>query len=561
MELIKEVCYASSNAAPARRGTCAALLAGCSGAGREAGADSVVPAVSLAQATQPAVAPTADVTAERPQPAATAAPDAAMSADVAGLEQVFTELYERVSPSVVTIQVTANAERSREIPEVPGFPFEFQPPPGGPGQPQGGLGSGFVWDEQGHIVTNNHVIESAGEISVIFADGSITSGEVVGTDAQSDLAVVRVDPEVHPLVPVEVADSTQVRVGEVVVAIGNPFGEQSTMTAGIISALGRQLPAGEPGAGPLYTIPDVIQTDAAINPGNSGGPLLDDQGRVIGVNTAIVSPSGTSAGLGYAVPTVIVQKVVPELIATGSYAHPWLGISGSSLVPDLAEAMGLERGQRGALVATIAEGGPADEAGLRPSEEQVTIEGVEVRVGGDVITAIEGAPVQGFDDLTTYLARNVEVGDTVELTVLRDGEEQQVEVTLAARPDETSAAAGGAGGVRLGIEALTVTPEIAEAMGLDAEQSGVLVGGVAAGSPADRAGLRGSDTAAMIGGQPMRIGGDIITAVDGTQVASVEELRAQLQAAGADGSVTLTLLRDGEAIEQTVELGAGGASE
>jgi serine protease Do len=550
-----------------------ALLAGCSVAERETSADPAVPTVELAQAAPPTSAPTVelaqaapptsaptvDTPPEREAASETAAPVAdTASIDVAGLEQIFTEVYERVSPSVVTIQVTANIERSRDMPEVPGLPFEFRPGPGGPGsprqQPRSGLGSGFVWDDQGHIVTNNHVVERAGEIAVVFADGSITSGEVIGADPQSDLAVVKINPENHMLVPVEIADSTRIRVGEIAIAIGNPFGEQSTMTTGIISALGRQIPVEQDVSGSIYTIPDIIQTDAAINPGNSGGPLLDNQGRVIGVNTAIVSPSGTSAGLGYAVPAVIVQKVVPALIAEGSYAHPWLGISGTALVPELAEAMELERGQRGALVATVAEGSPADEAGLRPSEEQVTIDGVEVEVGGDVITSINGAIVQGFDDLTTYLARNVEVGDRVALTVLRDGTEETLEVTLAARPDEPISLTDEVSGVRLGIEALTVTPEVAEAMGLDANQRGVLIGGIAAGSPADRAGLRGSDTAALIGGQIVLIGGDIITAVEGTAVASVEELRAQLQEAGADGSVTLTLLRDGEQIEQTVGL-------
>jgi serine protease Do len=536
-----------------------ALLPACTSLDPSAQNTSAEAQVTAASAAAPVAEPTPEaVAAATAEPASVSTPSGSSGP---AIEEIFARVYEEVNPSVVAIQVTQDAEVAREIPEVPGFPFEFEAPPpgrGGPqGQPGGSLGSGFVWDDQGHIVTNNHVVAGGGEIAVVFADGAVTSAEVIGTDLQSDLAVVKVDPAAHPLIPVAIGDSTELRVGELAIAIGNPFGEQSTMTTGIISALGRQLPAGQDStSGPVYTIPDIIQTDAAINPGNSGGVLLDDQGRLIGVPTAILSPSGTNAGVGYAVPSVIVRKVVPALIEDGSYAHPWLGISGATLVPDLAEAMNLSARQRGALVVTVAPGSPAAEVGLRPSEQQVTVEGVEARVGGDLITAVDGEPVEGFDDLVTYLARNAAVGDRVTLTVLRDGQEEEVQVTLAARPGDQGQA--GATGVQLGIQALSVTPDVARSMGLDESQQGVLVGQILAGSPADEAGLRGSDTTATINGQRVMVGGDIITAVDGTAVASVEELRRQLEQAGADGVVTLSILRDGERIEREVTFGENG---
>jgi S1-C subfamily serine protease len=218
------------------------------------------------------------------------------------------------------------------------------------------------------------------------------------------------------------------------------------MTVGIISALGRSLPAGTANAQePTYTIPDIIQTDTPINPGNSGGVLLDDQGRVIGVTAAIESPVQASSGIGFAIPSAIVQQVVPALITTGHYAHSWLGISGTSLTPELAQAMNLTSDQRGALVVDVAPGSPAAKAGLRGSDRQVTIAGEQARDGGDVIVAVNGQPVQGFDDLVAYLARNTTVGQTITLTVLRQGKEETRSVTLAARP-AVDAQVGSAGG-------------------------------------------------------------------------------------------------------------------
>ncbi|MEX2430779.1 MAG: PDZ domain-containing protein, partial [Dehalococcoidia bacterium] len=228
-------------------------------------------------------------------------------------------------------------------------------------------------------------------------------------------------------------------VGQIAIAMGNPFGLTGTMTLGIISALGRALPVapaqdsqGTPTG--LFRIPDILQTDASINPGNSGGALVNIRGELIGVPTAIISPTQASAGIGFAVSSAMVERVVPALIADGVYQHPYLGVSMTALVPPAARAMGLPPEQRGALVAAAASGGPAAEAGLRGGTEVLSIQGIDIPIGGDVITGIDGQPVQGPDEAISYLARNLRPGDTVTLTILRDGEEQSVEVTVGARP-------------------------------------------------------------------------------------------------------------------------------
>jgi serine protease Do len=302
---------------------------------------------------------------------------------------------------------------------------------------QRGSGSGFVWDEAGHIVTNNHVVEGTDKIEVTFADGTIVPATLVGANRDSDLAVIKVNVPAEELHLVRMGDSTQVKVGEIAVAIGNPFGLENTMTVGFISALGRSLPVESNGSvGPTYRIPDIIQTDAPINPGNSGGVLANDQGEVIGVTAAIASPVQASAGIGFVIPSAIVQKVVPELIEKGHYAVPWLGISGTSLDPDLAQGMGLDAGQRGVLVVDVTPDGPADKAGLRGSDRSITIDGEDRRVGGDVIVAIGGQTVETFDDLIAYLFGSTKVGQQVTLSVLRDGHQQGVQVTLGERPGQ-----------------------------------------------------------------------------------------------------------------------------
>jgi S1-C subfamily serine protease len=550
---------------------------------------------------------------------------------VAGdLQAKLQELYDEVGPSVVNIRVQTDmmaglqgmfpgmpsSPDSPDMPDMDQLPEDLLPflqpfldrlnPDRGQEDDQGqdqnddqgqeapmmprlnqALGSGFVWDEDGHIVTNNHVVANAKEIEVTFADGVTVPAELVGADPDSDLAVIKVDPKGLDLVAVKVADSTQVKPGQFVVAIGNPFGLEGSMTFGIVSALGRSLPAnggieGMLGGGRTYTIPDIIQTDAPVNPGNSGGVLLDLEGQLVGVPTAIESSSGVSAGIGFAVPSTIVAKVAPELIADGAFEHPYIGISGGTLNPDLAEAMGLDASQRGALVGTIAEDGPAAEAGLRPSEETAEIDGQEVQVGGDVIIGIEGQPVKRFDDLVTYLARRGVVGQTVTLDILRDGKEQQVELTLAERPspeqrareaqaeqeqqqeqaqpeqrEEPQAPAQPApalGGAWLGIGGVTLTRDLNELLELSPRERGVLVVEVMADSPADEAGLRAGEEAAEFDGRQIPVGGDVIVALDGENVDSIEQLAQAIRAMDAGDEVELIVLRDGEEQTLTVTL-------
>ena len=372
---------------------------------------------------------------------------------MAAYESALSGIYTQVNPSVVNIRILT--QQSVTLPgseQFPNFPFFNMPSfPGMPEAPQTpnqqipetpqysqSLGSGFVWDKAGHIVTNNHVVDGADKIEVAFQDGTTVPAERVGADPDSDLAVIKVAIPEEQLHPVKMGASDGLRVGQLAIAIGNPFGLEGTMTVGIISALGRSLPSGELNFnnGPVYRIPDVIQTDAPINPGNSGGVLVNDQGKVIGVTFAIESPAGANAGIGFVIPAAIVERVVPVLIEKGSYAHPYLGISGTSLTPDLAKAMDLEASQRGALVAEVVAGSPADKAGLRGSDRQVTIDGQQVSVGGDMILAIDDQPVKEMDDLIAYLSAQTGVGQKVSLTVLRDGKEKRLEATLTARPSQ-----------------------------------------------------------------------------------------------------------------------------
>ena len=363
-----------------------------------------------------------------PQTAKTDTPPAVTTDVLATMQEALERIYQDVSPSVVNIQVIQEQDvRENPSQALPGWSFFEESVPQQPSQEQRqrGPGSGFVWDKEGHIVTNNHVVEGADRIRVTFSDGTIVSGTVVGSDLDSDLAVLKVDAPAEALHPVRLADSTQVEVGQLAVAIGNPFGLENTMTVGFVSALGRSPPAETGGKGPSYTIPDVIQTDAPINPGNSGGVLVNNHGEVIGVTSAIVSPMRASAGIGFAIPSAIVQKVVPALIETGHYAYPWLGISGASLNPDLAQAMNLKADRRGALVIDIVPGGPADKAGLRSSDRTITVDGIERRVGGDVIVAWDDQSVTQMEELKALLRKTC-VGQKVTFTVLHDGEQIQV---------------------------------------------------------------------------------------------------------------------------------------
>ena len=292
-----------------------------------------------------------------------------------------------------------------------------------------GTGSGWVYDTLGHIITNNHVIEGASSIQVTFQTGDVLKATLVGRDPYSDMAVIKINPVPGLLHPLDVGISSKLLVGETVVAIGNPFGLANTMTVGIVSATGRQMSTVD-----NYAIVDVIQTDAAINPGNSGGPLFNLNGEVIGMNTAIISNTNDFSGIGFAIPSDTITREVQSLIDSGSYEHPWLGVSGFSMSPDIADAMGLDNSTRGTLVVSVIAGGPADTAGIQPGNNNVAINGITYQLGGDIIIGVDGTALETFYDLQVYLTRNTHPGDTVTMNVIRDGQVIDVDFTLGIRP-------------------------------------------------------------------------------------------------------------------------------
>lgn len=326
-------------------------------------------------------------------------------------EMSLVELYAMVNPAVVNITIY-RVESDVLLPV--------------------GQGSGFVYDGDGHIVTNAHVVQEAEGVEVTFSDGTIREAEVIGEDLNSDLAVVHVDDMPGEVTSLPLASMETLAVGQTVVAIGNPFGLDGTLTRGVISALGRSIPALTP-----FTIPQSIQTDAAINPGNSGGPLLNMNGEVIGVNDQIRTDgiNNSNLGVGFAIPVSMVHLIIPDLIQNGEHDWAWLGVRGSSLTPPLVEAMDLPV-ENGAYFADILPGGPAAKAGLEGEDETVTIDKRLVSIGGDVVTAIDGRPVRSFDDLLIYIALEAEPGEQVALTIWRNGEFLEVTVTLDDRPTE-----------------------------------------------------------------------------------------------------------------------------
>ena len=331
-------------------------------------------------------------------------------ADPAEVGSTLEALYQQVLPGVVSIQ-TGNS-----------------------------LGSGFVFDSEGHVVTNQHVVEGASEVEVDFASGFKAHGTVIGSDVDADVAVIKVDAPADQIHPLAIGDSNTLNVGEQVVAIGNPFGLSGTMTLGIVSGLGRtQFAHADPDGGGFFSTADIIQTDAAINPGNSGGPLFNLQGEVVGINQSIrtetfngATGNAVNSGVGFSISINLVKRIVPYLIRDGRYEYPYLGISSN---PDLTlaeiEALGLNT-YTGAYVSSVTPGGPADQAGIRGGDQPTNLEGL--LAGGDIITAIDGLPVATFDDLLSYLTTNKSPGETVVLTILRDGQTMDVTVTLGARP-------------------------------------------------------------------------------------------------------------------------------
>lgn len=294
----------------------------------------------------------------------------------------------------------------------------------------GGVGSGFVYDNTGNIITNSHVVENAEKIIVTFIDGRSYNAEIVGSDSYSDLAVIKINVEESILYPLILGDSDSLKVGERVTAIGNPYGLSGSMTAGIVSQIGRLIPSQNSG----FTIPDVIQTDAAINPGNSGGPLLNMNGDVVGVTTAIYSRDGSFSGVGFAIPSNTINKIVPFLIKDGSYEHPWVGITSVNITPDIADILKLEDAT-GIMVMNVVRDGPADKADLMGSSEIIEKNGMQYTVGGDVILAIDDVEVRKVDDLITHLQKQKSVGDVTTLKILRDDKIIFKDILLEKRPD------------------------------------------------------------------------------------------------------------------------------
>jgi serine protease Do len=529
------------------------------------------------------------------------------------------ELFERAEKSVVQVTTTSGAEE--------------------PGSFRSGIGSGFVYNDDGLIVTNYHVIAPSvrlsselvqGEINdgvdinVAFEDGTIYQATLVGADRFSDIAVIDIPEDARDrLVPLPIGNSSELRVGQQVVAIGNPFGLSGSMTEGIVSGLGRLIPSSEeeqlppfPDGTPLpppqdpfnpeaplqppldevppstppgnpddelmeaqrrgsFSIPDIIQTDAPINPGNSGGPLLDLRGEVIGMNTAIFSSTGESAGVGFAIPSNTVKKVVPALISSGVYQHPWLGISGTDITPEIAEALGLSEA-KGFLVTDITSESPADKAGIRGGYKIDNINGREIALGGDIIVAIDNNTVRKIDDILSYLEREKTVGDQVQLTVLRDGNiEQTLPTVLAARPGSTSVLQQSSQQEQqqqqqqkqgkpawLGISGTPMTPEIAQALGLTPDARGVLVVEIVAGGPADKAGIRGGYKIDNINGREIALGGDIIVAIDNMTVTILENILTYISNEKQAGETAqLNILRDGRNSQVNVTLGEMPQSE
>jgi serine protease Do len=448
-------------------------------------------------------------------------------------------------------------------------------------------GSGFVYDNLGHIITNYHVVAGlqAGtentnldeEFQITFLDGTNYIGRLVGADRYSELAVLEVENITRDkLVPLSLGDSSQLEIGEQVVAIGNPFGLSGSMTEGIVSGLGRTLPSfASQGdlpflpqqSGPSFLIPNVIQTDAAINPGNSGGPLLKTDGKVIGMNTAIFSNTGVYAGVGFAIPSNIIKKVVPELISTGAYRHPYLGISGVDVSPEFASIIGLND-SRGFLVTEVTADSPADRSGIRGGDVLTDVNGIQIELGGDVIVAVDNTTVREIEDLLSYLEMEKSVGENAVLKVIRNGEVHEIGVTLAPRPTEQEQEQRTGEQLQqqqarptLGINAINMSDNIAKIMNLTLLQDnyaskGVLVIDVVSGGPADEAGIRGGYIVTNVNGTEIELGGDVIVAIDNTRITSIDALSTLIEGKNIGENIQVTVIRDNREVILPVTLGS-----
>jgi len=446
-------------------------------------------------------------------------------------------------------------------------------------------GSGFVYDELGHIVTNYHVVGNPQETNlyerafhITFLDGTTYLGRVIGADLYSELAVMTVENITREnLVPLPLGNSSQLRIGQPVVAVGNPFGLSGSMTEGIVSGLGRILPSSVPQGDLLlrqedtasFLIPNIIQTDAVINPGNSGGPLLTTGGEVIGMNTAILSNTGVYAGVGSAIPSDIIKKVVPELISTGTYRHPYIGIAGVDMSPEIADEMGLN-GSRGFLVTEVTSGSPAERSGIRGGGALTDINGRQIELGGDVIVEVDNVTVRKIEDLLSYLQSERSIGETVILNVIRDGRNQEIGMTLAARPTQQQQEIEQRQQERptLGINSINMTEQIAARMNLtqmqqqplsddqDGERGGVLVVDVFADGPAEKAGIRGGFIVADINRTPIEIGGDVIVRIDDTMIPNVDALNKFIDNENIGDTIQVTVVRDSQLISIPVIVGS-----
>ncbi|KYH39278.1 MAG: trypsin [Candidatus Hecatellales archaeon B24] len=357
-----------------------------------------------------------------------------INSQLKSLDQKLEGLTVTPTPQTVTVTVTATPKPSEELAPQEVFKYaeksvvQIVTKVVTPFGVEGGQGSGFIYNSKGYIITNNHVVEDASSIEVRFIDGSSFEAEVVGTDPYSDLAVLKIKNLPKNVKPLKLGSSSELEIGDTVVAIGNPYGLSGTMTLGIVSQLGRLLRA--PGG---YLIVDVIQTDAAVNPGNSGGPLLNLKGEVVGVNTAIISPTGAFAGIGFAIPSNTVKIVVPDLIEKGYHPHPWVGVRGTDVTPSLSKVLKLPV-ERGFLISDVLKGSPAERAGLRGGTTVKVVDGQHIRVGGDIIVGIDNIKTRGIADLLLYLERHVKIGQKVTLHIVRDGKSMDVTLIIGERP-------------------------------------------------------------------------------------------------------------------------------
>ena len=431
----------------------------------------------------------------------------------------FSDLADQVRPGVVNIRTVKTLEGGGPVfrhffgnPFGDRNPFEefFGPHQGGRPAPdfkQQSLGSGFIIDREGLIVTNNHVIDGADEIKVKLADGREYDATVVGRDPNTDLALVKIDAKHADLSPLQIGDSDQLRVGSWVVAVGSPFGLEQTVTAGIVSAKGRVI-----GAGPYD---DFIQTDASINPGNSGGPLLNLEGKVVGINSAIISRGGGNDGIGFAIPINLAKEVIAQLKENGLVIRGWLGVAIQDVTPELQGYYKMGD-RKGALIAQVYEGEPADKAGLQTS---------------DVVIAVNGKEISSSRDLSRTIA-NSPIGKTIPVTILRDGKERVVDVELVQRPDTTQAAVtrNPEGNGKLGLRVAELNPEMAKRLGLPETEEGLVVAGVEPGSKGAEAGIQQ---------------GDVIKEINHSSVQTVPELKRHVEKAKTGDALELLLKRVG----------------